>query len=369
MNDDRLRAILPFLRPRIEEPSPLVWTLFFLLCAGLAAVIIVHIHGQRKARRLRQNALSKLAEQKGLEQADIDLLQSLTSALERPVQLVESAYAYNRTVDPYVAELMQRDQHHPHLDHLATVRQRLGFDRVEPGRSVRSSHELPAGITLMVWLEDETHGAFYPWILVEQNERAWAIVPLLKEDYFRYPHLSSEPALTLRFWIGDDTEYRAVVPIQSIDAAQHAVYLEHTIQLERLQQRDFYRISVHFPLRFVVLSSGQDDPEPMEGSDAKTETTAPFIDVHVLDLSAGGLSVETEEDAAYDGERFAVDDGFRGAFSLAGLVCEVVHREQIEKALRLQLRFEPMSEARRSQLVRQVYDYQLRSTLDDSASS
>ena len=59
MNDDRLRAILPFLRPRIEEPSPLVWSLFFLLCAGLAAVIIVHIHGQRKARRLRQNALSK----------------------------------------------------------------------------------------------------------------------------------------------------------------------------------------------------------------------------------------------------------------------------------------------------------------------
>ena len=74
----------------------------------------------------------------------------------------------------------------------------------------------------------------------------------------------------------------------------------------------------------------------------------PRIDTHVLNLSAGGLSVETVDQEEDVGERLIVDPRYEGLFQLAGLHCERITQEKIGGVLRIQLRFVDMPETRRS---------------------
>ncbi len=363
MDNDRLREALPFLRPRTEDPSAIVLFLFALMCAAIFGAIALHLLRRYRLRQARENVLREMGAAKGLKKSDLDLLCTLAASLERPAQLAESAYIFNRTVGVYVDKLIERDWHHPHFQPIANIRQKLGFDSTASDRPLRSTRELPAGITLMVWNAEGGQEAFYPWMLVERDERALSIVPLLRDDFHRYEQLAKGGQLALRFWRSHDAEYRVSLLIHSVDYEQNAVLLHHSDQVERLQQRDFHRISVHFPIRLLVAQ-----PTPAEGENA-SESTSPTaegvghsgrsVQAYVLDLSAGGLSIEADVQEPLAGD-IVVDPQFKGPFPLAGLACEIVHQAHIGGAWRLQLHFSDMAEVQRSELVRLVYDYQLR---------
>lgn len=374
MDNDRLREALPFLRPRTEDPTPIVWFLFALMCAAIVGAIVLHLLRRYRLRKAREDALRAVAIAKGVGKRDTDLLCTLAASLDRPTQLAESAYIFNRTVGTYVDELIERDWDHPHIKQIARMRHKLGFDVTASDRPLRSTRELSEGITLMVWNAEEGQGAFYPWLVVERDERALSIVPLLKDDFHRYPQLTKGGELALRFWRSHDTEYRVELPIYSVESEEHIVRLHHSDSVERLQQRDFYRISVHFPIDLLVAGAAVEQGEgqadrnlPAAEGLEEEERTWHSVEAHVLDLSAGGLSVEIHTSEPLEGD-VVVDPQFKGPFPLAGLACEIVHQEHVGRALRLQLRFSDMVDAQRSELVRLVYDYQLRSADGGSAS-
>ena len=96
------------------------------------------------------------------------------------------------------------------------------------------------------------------------------------------------------------------------------------------------------------------------------DASLPRMDTHVLNLSAGGLSVETVEQKEDVGERLMVDPRYEGLFQLAGLHCEKITQERMGGVLRIQLRFVDMPETRRSALVRQVYAHQMTPPSDEN---
>ena len=88
MNSDRLREALPFLRLRTEEPEPLILFLFLLMCAIIAAAILLHIVRNRKVRQSLLCDLTRLARERGLAEMDIALLRDMGQNLPRPAQLI-----------------------------------------------------------------------------------------------------------------------------------------------------------------------------------------------------------------------------------------------------------------------------------------
>ena len=68
--------------------------------------------------------------------------------------------------------------------------------------------------------------------------------------------------------------------------------------------RDYYRLDVHFPLSFFNVSPEDNRPLPEE---TRMDASLPRMETHVLNLSAGGLSVEKVEQKEDVGERLMVD--------------------------------------------------------------
>ena len=66
MLEDRLYEALPFLRPRIEEPTTIVLFVFVVLCLGIASLIGLYLWRQRRQRIELETRFSKVGTQKGL---------------------------------------------------------------------------------------------------------------------------------------------------------------------------------------------------------------------------------------------------------------------------------------------------------------
>ena len=362
MNDDKLRDALPFLRPRIEEPSAIILLIFALLCVGLVALVAYHLISSFKERQKRQLKLREAGAAKGLNKADIALLNRLSNQMTNPIQLVESLYVFDRAIAPYLNALIKRDWDHKEIRQLARMRQLLGFDQVTADQQLRTTRQLQDGLTVMIWCEAQETEAFYPWVLVRREERALVLVPLLREDFARYETLDAGRVLAVRFWRSRDTEYRFEASIISVDRDEHAVVLHHSDSMTRLQQRDFYRIYVHFEIPFFLQGKASSDLKegdmPEDPDRDMPVSFAERIDATVLDLSAGGLSIETLTVGPLECT-LIVDPHFAGPFPLAGLACQIVQQTRVGQANRLQLRFDTMPAAREAELVRCVYEHQL----------
>jgi len=371
MNDDKLRDALPFLRPRIEEPSAIVLLFFAVLCIGLITLIVLHFKRSITERKKRQLKLREAGADRGLSSKDLALLGRLSSKMSNPIQLVESLYAFDRIIAPRLEELFARDWNHKEIRQIAHIRQQLGFDQVPVDQALRSTRQLEDGLTVMVWCEAQEVETFYPWIVVNREERALMLAPLLQEDFARYGKLKADQSLVVRFWRSADTEYRFESAIHSVDRRENTIVLHHSDALERLQQRDFYRIYAHFAIHFFLVPDPAPDAEsemPAADSEAVAQPADPAIDhverdkqrieATVLDLSAGGLSIETQAPGPFEGTLVVAPD-FEGPFPLAELSCQIVNQNRVGHAYRLQLRFAAMPAAREAELVRCVYEHQL----------
>jgi c-di-GMP-binding flagellar brake protein YcgR len=241
----------------------------------------------------------------------------------------------------------------------------------------------------MVWHQEEGEEAFYPWVVVARDERALTLVPLLKEDFPRFAGLRKGHSLTARFWRAADTEYRFTSDILAIERDSHAVILRHADSIERLQQRDFYRLDVHFEAIFFAVPEGGEDQEEAEeeerlaassepgraqgalesedvlspGSEEADAVPFPDLDhalrveAQVINLSAGGLSALTPTQVPPQ-YLLLIDPDFEGPFPLGGIFCKIVHASPLGDATHLQVQFIDLPPAREAELVRCVYHYQ-----------
>ncbi len=358
MNSDRLRDALPFLRPRIEEPSGIVLLFFGLICTALIALIAHHILRWHQERRRLYKRLCERGSERGLSPEELAFLVPLAkrAKLANPSQLINTPYAFDRTIGPIVNELIAEDWHHEDIAQIERIRAQLGFDYMASDQPLRTTRQLAEGLTLMVWCDSEELEAFYPWIIVHRDERALTVAPLLKEDFARYANLDTRSSLAVRFWRSTDTEYRFVSMVLSTDSSQRTVTLQHGDDLERLEQRDFYRINVYFDIHFWLL----EDADETASTTAETPTEPMRISATVLDLSAGGLEIETSAPIFPQGVILQVVPDFEGPFPLAELRCQIVQQKQVGENNRLQLRFDSVPAAREAELVRSVYEQQLR---------
>ena len=386
---ESLDTVLPYLRPRSAELTWYAILLAVLFCVGFAILVGTYIvRGWRQRQQTATTFLNQAAEQ-GLDdsQARFLLHQARQKRLNNPLLLLNSVYVFDRHLGNLAAELTRRDPADPRLDTIAGIRSILGFDELPADQAQRSTRQLSAGQTLVVWTEVDDVEEYSPWVVVSRDERAIVAAPLLKNEQRQFDTLYPGAHLVAHFWREGDTEYRFVTEVLDLDPQGPSARLSHVDRIERLQHRDFFRLPTHFPIPLYVLPAQTESPPPgpesldreeqeegleesdveiaTPGKEEKNETVPDLEDAvpvygQVLNLSGGGLLLATAEDIPSDSS-LLVDPALEGPFPLQGILCHIVHRAEIPEGFGLQLRFVSLAPSREREIVRLIYQHQIQS--------
>lgn len=371
MNGDKIRDILPLLRPRSAEPTLFSQTVWYLLWAGLAILLGLYIIRWVRLRRRRLEEFEELARDAGLSPRQIALLYRIARhrRMQSPPRLLSSAHVFDRQVGRYATGLVRGDREHPELDAIGNIREILGFDELDIDQALSSTRQVDRGQTLRIWVDGE------------EEDELEGFVP----------------------WREGDTEYSFVTEVIGKARTAHAVAVEHAA-VKRMQHRDFYRIDVGFDADFLVIprqAEREDGAEDVHGEaaiglldrtqdeddiriadasavDASTsgdelEDSDPFagatrVTGYVVNLSAGGVAIDVpltgplaNEDTAW-----VIDPAFEGPFPLAGITCVPVSTEAApgthdNSMRRIKMTFDDLPTPVEKEIVRSVYEHQLQS--------
>jgi len=396
MPNDRLKEILPFLRPRSAEPTLFTQAVFYLLVLGLAAIVGLYFLRRYRTRRQRERDFCQLALEMPLDQPDVAYLSRLSRRLKirHPQRLLTSVRSFDRHVGAFAGVLAREDLQHPGLAQIARIRQALGFAELPVDEPLSSTRQLQRGQTLMVWPADGDTEGVSPWVIMDRDEGSIAVAPMLRGDDARLSVLGIGDPLSVRFWREGDTEYKFRTAVVDHDPTAGTFLLEHADRVERSQQRDFYRVDVSFDLDLYSLPGGVAAPDHGEQETAQVALSVldsveddiadtapgdpspgqtggsgvPFaldlsssqrLQGRVLNLSAGGMALTAPAAGSLPYRRWVVDPAHTGQFSLAGVVCQVIGDAPEGRDDTLKLRFENLPPAIESEIVRQVYEHQL----------
>ncbi len=372
MNGDKIRDILPLLRPRSAEPTLFSQTVWYLLWAGLAILLGLYIIRWVRLRRRRLEEFEELARDAGLSPRQIALLYRIARhrRMQSPPRLLSSAHVFDRQVGRYATGLVRGDREHPELDAIGNIREILGFDELDIDQALSSTRQVDRGQTLRIWVDGE------------EEDELEGFVP----------------------WREGDTEYSFVTEVIGKARTAHAVAVEHAA-VKRMQHRDFYRIDVGFDADFLVIprqAEREDGAEDVHGEaaiglldrtqdeddiriadssavDASTsgdelEDSDPFagatrVTGYVVNLSAGGgvaIDVPLTGPLANEDTAWVIDPAFEGPFPLAGITCVPVSTEAApgthdNSMRRIKMTFDDLPTPVEKEIVRSVYEHQLQS--------
>lgn len=410
--NDRLREMLPFLRPRPGPPTLFSQTVFYLLLLGLAGMVVVYVVRRIRLRQQRLRDFRDLGLDLGLDDDEVRLALEVArkDRMKNPRLLLTSASVFDRHVGDYASRLASGNLHHPALDRIQRLRAALGFDVLPADRSLSSTRQLEKGQVLMVSEGGEGAGQFFPWLLVDRDEGAVPVVPMLREDAGHFADLRRGDPLSIRLWREGDTEYCFDTEVVARDRDTGTFLLKHTSHVERVQQRDFFRVEADFDITlFGLVETGggvgvgedtgtegdsaavalldsrlpEGEGDPASGPEAAERDppppnlddragaqggpehavdvpeNAPRLEGRVANISAGGLGMTVTGELPTT-DRWLVDPAFDGPFPLAGVVCRVVGDSgQGNRPRALKLKFEELPTTVESEIVRQVFQYQL----------
>lgn len=407
IDNDRIREILPLLRPRSAEPTLFSQTVFYLLGLGLVLIVILYLTRRYRQNREQQKLFVHQSSKLGLKSAQIEFLRLISRRLKlkNPRRLLSSASFFERHVGDHATDLAAKSLEHRDLPRIAQIRQALGFDKIPLAQALTSTRQVEKGQTLLVWESHDHKEDFTPWILVDGDEASLTMSPLLREKDGGTPsQFRMGDEVSIRFWRDGDTEYRFDTRIIDL-GAESALILRHTSEVERLQQRDFVRVNVHFPITLYQLdepaepedegpaeqaqaavamldkdgtdAAADDRSDPSEGAwealDASVETEASEaansqqpvdksrpIHGQAVNISGGGMGVLFSRSLPTDSQRWLVDPDFRGSFPLAAIVCTAVGEQRGKgTSTMVKLKFDELTSATEKDIVRQVYENQI----------
>lgn len=383
---EHLRDILPLLRPRPAEPTWYGLLAVALLVVALLVVLVVSRLRARQRRHQVEREFMVEAVAAGLspDQGHFLLRVARRAKVRNLASLVNTISIFDRHLGALADRIGQGDPNDRRLDQISRIRMALGFDQVPADHPQRSTRQLAPGQSLMVWSEGGHQSGSTPCVVLARTEWSLTVAPLLRTDRELVDSLKRGSVLAVRFWREGDTEYRFVTRVLTVDHEAVTVWIRHSDSVERLQQRDFFRLPVHFPIAFYLLPENEEvargleawveagfpvsakQPDEERGDSLPELQALPRVEGEVTNLSAGGLAVSVPEAVPTD-RRLLVDPRFDGPFPLAGVHCQAVHLGPGPNGFVLQVRFVDLSAQREREIVRGVYEHQIQSLYEPPA--
>ena len=302
--DDKLHSILPLLRPRSAEPTLFTQVVWYLFWVGIAVLLALYIRRWLSHRRQRTREFQAAANAAGLTAEQTELLYSIArqQKMKSPPRLLSSPQVFDRQAGAYADIVVARNRHDPELAAIGQIRAALDFDDLDLEQSMSSTRQIDRGQTVMISVDRDTaeDELLYPWLVLERDEGALTLAPVLRAKGEPDLELRLGEEVTARFWREGDTEYQFVTKVLRRSRTEHSLDVRHA-SVEREQNRDFYRIDVDFPADFLLMS--MQDP-PAEGGAGVHSDAA----INLLDLEGSEtIRIDDSEDTGEDQEAGTTD--------------------------------------------------------------
>lgn len=339
--DESFRSVLPYLRLQDQAPPWLGEFFAFLGLVVLPALVLFSWLRKRRLQRHTWEAFLEHAAERGLTPEQGRLLAQIARQhqMKHPLLLLSSIKSFDHHLGRYAHSLGPGFSRKTAAE-LGALRRALGFDQPTPRQALYSTRQVSSGQTLMVWPEQGGSEGFCPCVVVKRDEASITLVPLLRKDEQCFARLEAGTRLKVRLWGPDHIEYRFRTRLLAGNPDSLLFSVGHGERLERIQQRDFFRLPVRFELALHPAGEGR----PLSAT--------------ALDLSGGGMAVLTDAPLAVD-QLVTIDPFFAGDFPLAGLRCQVVKQTPQEQGYRLGLEFVGLSPHQEAEIVQSINSYQL----------
>jgi hypothetical protein len=205
---------------RSAEPTFFSQTVFYLLIAGLASLVIIYFVRHVHLRRRRHREFLEYGHKLGLQDSEILFLRKigLREKMKNPLRLLTSVTMFDRHVGAFAGRLAAKNLEHPLLDDIASIRQAMNFDAVPETKTLNSTRQIEKGQSLLAWQGADVVEGFSPWLVVKRNEGALPLVPILEGDRGYFTDLKVGDPISARFWRQGDTEYRFDTHVARVEA-------------------------------------------------------------------------------------------------------------------------------------------------------
>lgn len=353
------QELFDMIRPQTGVEGPALWVLL-----GLVLVAVVLIGGtsfvrRRKRSRQLSSAFHALAVEKALTPAEEKRLLAMAESVtaDQPLQIFSSLADFEAAVEALVPTDAGEPAPGDLLTQLRSLRVKLGFDRIPKRWRLRHSRQIPVGARLMVGFGSEEEGRMATCDVEGTNASFIRATPLLRRDQDLLSEVRLDTPLVVRYWRSGDTEYLfASRLLAGTEKDRSQLRLAHASRLERLQQRDFFRLKVKIPVTLYDLP----DPDLAMISQEDfelPEESRPVLEGTIMDISAGGCAVRSDEQLPAD-SLVVVDPDVEGPFSIGRMICRVGHLELEEGALLHRLEYVNAPPAVQDRLMRELYQEQ-----------
>lgn len=339
--DESFRSVLPYLRLQDQAPPWLGEFFAFLGLVVLPWLILYYWLRKRRHQRQVWDSFMEHADERGLNQEQSLLLAHIARQhqMKHPLLLLSSIKSFDHHLGRYLQSQGLQGHARKTAAELGALRRVLGFDQPSARQPLFSTRQVAPGQTLMVWPEQGRAEGFCPCVVVKRDEASITLVPLLRQDETHFAGMEAGERVKVRLWGPDHIEYRFRSETLPGNPESLLFSLSHAERLERIQERDFFRLPVHFEVTLNPAGKG-----------------APLL-ATAVDLSGGGMAVLA--DKALSPNQVLTVEQVSGDFPLVGLRCQVIKQSELPQGHRISLEFLDLSPRQQEEIVQSISTYQL----------
>jgi len=353
------QELFNIIRPQTGVYGPALWVLL-----GFTLVVVLLVGGTaliRHRHRLRslRKAFHDLATERGLSPAEENRLSEMAAGTtsDQPLVMYSSIAAFEEAVESLVPTADPTPANTALLGELESLRSKLGFDQFPSRWSLRHTRQIPPGARLLVGVRRGGEDLFTTCTVDDSNASHIMATPLLKKDQEVLKEVQGDESLFVRYWRTGDTEYRFTSTLRSKTPPERdQLFLAHASKLERLQNRDFFRLRVNLPVTLYDLP----DPDLAEISQDEfvlPQEARPVLTGDLVDVSVGGCAVRSEQELLVD-SLVVIDPEIGGPFSLGRMICRVGQAREETDARLLTLEYVNATPNVQDRLMRELYAQQ-----------
>lgn len=284
---------MPFDFPESSNTT-LMWVAV-VFAALLTLAVVMELVRQRITRsRIREVAWQNardVAREKGVSGEDWTYMQGLIQrcAPHDPMRAVSVRFDFGDCVAAEMARLWAAGDFDAYARagaRLRELRYSFGMDYVPFGQRIRSTRELLPGQVLWLAHGEGQRTAWERATVVDLDE-AFLRVTLPREQADPFFRMDRGKAVRCRMWREDDARYAFSLDFVEAETDVAQVVLRHSVDLERVQSREHYRVRYNRPAVVSVINMlAGDGTADLAARKAVTRLHGEFTS-----LSAGGMAV------------------------------------------------------------------------------
>ena len=294
--DDSFREVLRGFQLPQRGMEDVIGVLLVIL-GVVAFVMIMYFIQLAATRKKRSRLIRKSASEHGLDRQEMQVVMGAVNAKPRinPLKVLNSLREFQRLFGPQMHELVEKMETDPsarrRLNQIFSLRKKL-FGEVAYHFGVFSSTlQLSIGQRLTLKYDYRGSSITANSMVLDVDSAAITVAnPRRKGQYLKF---AKDQPIKVLFYRDRDAEYQFnTVTLRGMEqGAQPFLLLAHDLNVQRIQTREFYRVttSIAFTFRRFIWDSQLDNRYLL-----KTEDQAEEYEGLIRNISAGGMMFSTE---------------------------------------------------------------------------